>query len=124
MPSRAATSSVYLLLTFLYNGRFERISCLQLQGFINHQRQNNSNYDIVGENGAPFKSTLGRWFLDFDAEEYAYENYGKVLSHLVSGTQFQNTNTPPGYTYRPWTIQELFEDISNGKRLEFEGDWS
>ncbi len=71
-----------------------------------------------------FKVSIGEWCFGFDPERYAYENYGKALSHLVSGTPFKNTNTPPGYTYKPWTIQEMFQDISEGKTLKLEGQWS
>ncbi len=104
--------------------RFQHISCLQLNGFINHQRQNNTNFEAVGEDGESFKSHIGRWAVTHDAEKYAYDNYGNVLNHLLSGAPFQPTNIPPGYTYKPWTIKEMFETIDAGKKMQFDGDWS
>ncbi|KAF4627938.1 hypothetical protein G7Y89_g10216 [Cudoniella acicularis] len=106
--------------------RFERVSCLQLTGFINHQRQTSpaASLEVVGEDGLAFKSTIGKWNLIHDPEKYAYDNYGKVLNYLLSGAPFQSTNIPRGYTYQPWTIQEMLDNISNGKKLVFDGDWS
>lgn len=106
------------------NCRFQRVSCLQLNGFVNHQRQNNTNLEVIGEDGDSFKTYIGRWALTHDGEKYAYDNYGKVLNHLLSGAPFQSTNIPPGYTYKPWTIQEMFDSISEGRKIQFDGDWS
>ncbi|KAH8898297.1 putative monooxygenase [Thozetella sp. PMI_491] len=104
--------------------RFQRVACVQLIGFINHQRQNNTDFDVIDPKGDSFKSTVGMWCFSHNPEEYAYANYGKVLHHLVSGADFQSTNIPPGYTYRPWSIQEMFDTIRKGQKLQFEGDWS
>jgi len=79
---------------------------------------------VIGEDGESFKSSIGRWALTHDPEKYAYDNYGKVLNHFLSSVPFQATNIPPGYTYKPWTIQEMFDIISEGKKVQFDGDWS
>lgn len=103
----------------------QRVICFQLAGFINHQRQNNTNFNALDADGKPFnfKSHIGKW-ADHDPERYAYANYGKVLEHLVEGTPFESTNIPPGYHYKPWTIQELLEAVESGETLDFDGDWS
>lgn len=100
------------------------MSCFQLNGFVNHQRQNNTDFEVIGEDGESFKSHIGKWGLRHDPEKYAYDNYGKVLNHLLSGAPFQSTNIPPGYTYEPWTIQEMFGVINRGEQVKLSGDWS
>ncbi|TVY43407.1 FAD-dependent monooxygenase [Lachnellula occidentalis] len=104
--------------------QFQRVSCLQLNGFINHQRQNNTNFEVIGEDGDSFKSYIGKWALAHDPDKYAYDNYGKVLNYLLSGAPFRSTNIPPGYTHKPWTIQEMFDIIGEGRTIQFDGDWS
>ncbi|KAH8659943.1 putative monooxygenase [Xylariales sp. PMI_506] len=103
--------------------RFQRVSCFQINGFINHQRQNNTNFEVVDTNGQSFKSSIGKW-AKHDPEQYAYDNYGSVLNHILTGAPFASTNIPPGFTYKPWTIKEMFYIIDSGKTLQFEGDWS
>lgn len=78
----------------------------------------------VGKDGKPFQSPIGKWGLLHDPEKYAYDNYGKVLNHLLAGAQFQSTNMPAAYTYKPWKIQEMFDLIDRGEAVEFDGDWS
>jgi hypothetical protein len=103
--------------------RFQRTSCHQLNGFINHQRQNNTNFDVVGTDGQSFKTIVGKWAIH-DAEQYAYDNYGKVLFSILAGAPFHNTNIPPGYTYKAWSIKEILDEIESGRTLHFDGDWS
>lgn len=57
-------------------------------------------------------------------ERYAYVNYGNALRNIVDGTPFQNTNIPPGYVYKPWTLQDIYNTLAEGKKLKFDGDWS
>jgi hypothetical protein len=69
------------------------------------------------------KRAMGKWVMH-DAEMYAYDNYGKALFHILTGAPFKNTNIPPGYTYRSWTIKEIMSRIDSGEVLQFEGEWS
>lgn len=59
-----------------------------------------------------------------DAEAYAYENFGKCVGEILNGVPFRNTNIPPGYTYKPWTAQELVDQSAAGEEILDEGDWS
>lgn len=102
--------------------RFERVSCIQLHGFVNHQRQTKPEFEA--EDNQSFKSTIGKWIASHDPEKYTYSNYGKVLDHVLAGAPFEATNIPPGYRYKPWTIKEMLDRIEAGERLRFEGDWS
>jgi len=60
---------------------------------------------------------VGNWINLHDPEQYVYDNYTKCVNHLVGGTRFENTNPPPGYTYVPWTIDELLNAAAEGHEL-------
>ncbi|OKL60217.1 hypothetical protein UA08_04833 [Talaromyces atroroseus] len=104
--------------------RFERVSCVQLSGFMNHQKQSNPVYAADSEDGPSFKVSLGNWMVMYNSEKYTYVHYGEVLNHLLSGRPFKAQNIPPGYTYKPWTIKELMAKVERGEQLRFGGDWS
>ena len=103
--------------------RFERCSCLQLYGFYNKGNREQTDWEAIKKNPDLIKQRFGRWIWDHDAESYVYENYGKVFNHLVNGAPFQNSNIPPGYTYKPWTLEEMMKLEKEGKKLELEGEW-
>jgi hypothetical protein len=67
-----------------------------------------------------------KWLFQHDPEAYVYQKYGQAFAHLVSGAKFQNTNFPPGHKFKPWTIEEVQEDIRAGKAVidVLDGDWS
>ncbi|KAG2418549.1 hypothetical protein HFD88_001650 [Aspergillus terreus] len=104
--------------------RFERVSCAQKMGFKNRESFHNTDWDAVAKKPHLFGKIAGDWLLRHDPEQYAYENYGKCAEHLLNGTPFKNTNSVPGYTYKPWTVKELLDASESGKPIEDEGDWS
>jgi len=59
-----------------------------------------------------------------DSEDYAYENFGRCVNHILNNAEFQNTNIPPGYEYEPWTAQELLNLSAAGEQIVDRGDWS
>lgn len=67
---------------------------------------------------------VGRWVNDHNPEEYVYDNWSKCVNHLVSKASFKNTNIPPGYTYQPWTIDELLKASAEERETVDPGDWS
>ena len=77
-----------------------------------------------GDDEESFKINLGDWMVMYDSEKYTYEHYGEVLNHLLSGMPFEAKNTPRGYTYKPWTIKELLDEVEGGEKIHFDGDWS
>ncbi|KAB8074419.1 hypothetical protein BDV29DRAFT_190994 [Aspergillus leporis] len=81
--------------------RFERVSCAQKTGFKNREL-----------------------FHDTDWDTYVYDNYGKGVDHVITGAPFRNTNTPPGYEYKPWTVKELMDASDRREPVVDEGDWS
>ncbi|KAJ6094931.1 hypothetical protein N7467_002444 [Penicillium canescens] len=66
---------------------------------------------------------LGSWIWKHDPEQYAIENYEKALAHLKSGSEFRNTNIPPGHVCRPRTIDEFLKAREAGKEIVLDGDW-
>ena len=67
---------------------------------------------------------VGNWLIYHNPEQYAYDNYHKCAAHLLTGNPFQNTNSVPGYEYKPWTVRKLLNASDSGEVLEDEGDWS
>lgn len=98
------------------------MSCCQKLGLLNHERRVNAN--PTAKDPSKIKTEYGKWIWAHDPEKYAYDNYGKALDHVRSGAPFQNTNIPPGYVHRPWSVDQVMADIEAGKPLELEGDWS
>lgn len=101
------------------------MSCCQLVGFLNQTNflKPASRKNASGGSAAP-QPEYGRWIWAHNAERYAYDNYGKALTSLVDGTPFENTNLPPGYRYKPWSLHELYDRIDRGEEVSFEGEWS
>ncbi|KAK5133283.1 hypothetical protein LTR08_008017 [Meristemomyces frigidus] len=104
--------------------RFERVSCLQAFGVVNRAKWSAAK----AANPSANKKTqgpmhLGKWILVHDPEEYACQRYDEALSHLKHDTPFQNTNTPPGLKYKPWTIDTLIAAAENGEETVLDGDW-
>ncbi|EEA19171.1 hypothetical protein EYB25_009245 [Talaromyces marneffei] len=104
--------------------RFERVSCVQLSGFMNHQKQSNPVYSAENDDKESFKINLGDWIVMYDSEKYTYAHYGEVLHHLHSGMPLKAKNIPRGYTYKPWTIKGLLDMVERGEKIHFDGDWS
>ncbi|KAL1886694.1 hypothetical protein Plec18167_000628 [Paecilomyces lecythidis] len=100
--------------------RFERVACLQKLGIVNHETRQRSS-DADAKQARPI-GLLAAWALQHNPEQYAVENYEKALAHLLDGKTFQNTNIPPGYVYKPWTIGELLSLKKSGKEIELGWD--
>ena len=43
------------------------------------------------------------------------------MNHLLVGTKFRNTNTPPGFDYEPWTMETLMAQGLDA--TDDSGDW-
>ncbi|KAJ5428714.1 Monooxygenase FAD-binding [Penicillium cf. griseofulvum] len=104
--------------------RFERVSCAQKMGFKNREVFHNTDWDAVAKDPEIMGKMVGNWLVHHNPEQYALENYGKCAEHLLKGAPFENTNSVPGYRYKPWTVQELLDASESGKPVQDEGDWS
>ena len=67
---------------------------------------------------------VGKWINLHDPEKYVYENWQKCVDYVENGVPFKNTNTPPGYEYEPWTIDELLNASAEEREVADAGDWS
>ncbi|KAG7449149.1 maackiain detoxification [Guyanagaster necrorhizus] len=98
--------------------RFERVSCVQRMGFKTRENWHHTDWDaLVGK-------IIGNWLAKHDSEKYAYDNYAACAKHITEGTPFANTNTPPGYTYEPWTVEDLLKAAGEKTDVQDAGDWS
>nr|UYO77196.1 FAD-dependent monooxygenase [Trichoderma balearicum] len=108
--------------------RYQRVSCVQKMAFVNSQLLNASstNWEAIKKDPKQVRIRFPSWVFRHDPEKYAYERYGQAFAHLVSGSEFENTNFPPDHKFVPWTIEEVQQDIREGKRVEdlLDGDWS
>ncbi|KAJ4341958.1 hypothetical protein N0V95_007054 [Ascochyta clinopodiicola] len=104
--------------------RFERVSCAQKMGFKNREIFHNTNWEKQDQGSKPVNQMVGTWLINHDPEQYAYDNYHSCAQHLLTDAPFENTNSVPGYKYKPWTVKELLDASERGEPLEDEGDWS
>ncbi|OQD99261.1 hypothetical protein PENSOL_c007G06773 [Penicillium solitum] len=104
--------------------RFERVSCAQKLGFKNRELFHNTDWDAVAKNPEVMAKMVGNWLVHHDPAQYANENYAKCAEHLLRGAPFENTNSVPGYKYKPWTVRELLDASESGNPVHDEGDWS
>ncbi|KAL3430234.1 FAD/NAD(P)-binding domain-containing protein [Aspergillus tetrazonus] len=107
--------------------RYQRVSCTQKMAFVNLQLLNASttDWDATHKDPKQVRLLFPKWVFRHDPESYAYEKYGQAFAHLVAGAEFHNTNFPAGHKFVPWTIEEVHEQIAQGKRVEdlLDGDW-
>ena len=93
-------------------------------GFKNREVYHNTDWDFVAKNPEVMGKMVGNWLVHHDPEQYAYENYAKCAQHLLVGAPFENSNSVPGYEYKPWTVKELLDASERGEPVQDEGDWS
>jgi 2-polyprenyl-6-methoxyphenol hydroxylase-like FAD-dependent oxidoreductase len=104
--------------------RFERVSCGQLMGLMRREVYHKVDWNMLRQNPKKVANPPGEWIARHDPEAYATENFQACADHVVNGTAFKNTNTPPGYEYEPWDVQQVQRDADAGKPLAPAGDWS
>ena len=92
-------------------------------GFKNREVFHNTDWNDPKVTLKEGSKLVGSWVINHDPEQYAHDNYHKAAEHLLTGTPFENTNIPPGYKYKPWTVRELLTASDRGEKVEDEGDW-
>ncbi|PYI08494.1 FAD/NAD(P)-binding domain-containing protein [Aspergillus sclerotiicarbonarius CBS 121057] len=102
--------------------RFVRVSCLQKLGLLD--RNSYSRAPSKGDYTLKrIQYLMAEWIWGHNPEEYAEENYYKVLDHLQRGTPFRDMNIPRGHVYRDWTISEISSQQERGEEIELDGEW-
>lgn len=104
--------------------RFHRVSCAQRSGFKNREKWHHTDFEAAKKNPESLVMQVGRWINLHDPEEYVYERWEECVNHVNRGTPFKDTNTPPGYKYKPWTIDELLKASEEERETVDPGDWS
>jgi hypothetical protein len=83
------------------------------------------DWEVVKADPKKLSPLTPQWILKHDPEKYVYDNYVKVVESLEEGASpFVSTNVPPGSTYKPWTMDQLREELRNNGEVVMEGDWS
>lgn len=108
---------------------FLRTSCAQKIGFLNAELLQDTNWDKVKLEPRRAAPKMPAWVFKHDPEGYANENYALVVDSIRRGVPFDKDdsippNYPPGYVWEPWSIEQIMEDVRNGKELDLgPGDW-
>lgn len=84
--------------------RIERVSLLQKSGFRTRAHAHHIDLDAVEANPGVLDFRHHEWARGHDPVDYAERNYEAAERHVLDGAPFENTNTPPGEKYEPWTI--------------------
>ncbi|RYC59324.1 hypothetical protein CHU98_g6890 [Xylaria longipes] len=109
--------------------RFIRCACAQKLGFSNAELLQDTDWNEVKMDPKRAQPKLPSWIWKHDPEKYAYENYHKMADTIKQGIPFDQVDTvppnyPPGYRYEPWSIDQIMEDVRNGKPIHLgDGDW-
>jgi hypothetical protein len=93
-------------------------------GFNNREIYHHTDWVAVAKDPTSMGKIFGDWLVNHDPSQYARASYAECAEHLQAGTAFRNTNAVPGYTYEPWTVQELLAASDAGQPVVDEGDWS
>lgn len=109
--------------------RFIRNACAQRLGFFNAQLLQNTKWEEVGANPRLAQPKLPRWVWEHDPEKYAYEVYDRVVESMRKGVPIEDDdsippNYPPGYKYKPWTLDEVIEGVRKTNMVDLgPGNW-
>jgi hypothetical protein len=107
------------------HNRFQRVACAQRSGFKNREKWHHTDFEAVRKNPEILAMTVGKWITSHDAEAYVYSKWSECVDHITGGcASFENTNIPPGYSYSPWTIDELLQLAEEERETVDPGDWS
>jgi hypothetical protein len=109
--------------------RFIRNACAQKLGFANAELLQDTDWSKVKLDPRRAQPKLPRWVWSHDPEEYVHKNYWEVVRSMRNGVDFTEDdsfppNYPPGYKYEPWSIDQIMDDVRNGKPVDLgPGNW-
>ncbi|KAK0617638.1 hypothetical protein B0T14DRAFT_569127 [Immersiella caudata] len=109
--------------------RFIRNACAQKLGFSNAELLQDTDWTKVKLDPRRAQPKLPSWVWGHDPEKYAYEVYERVVESMNRGVAMEDDdsippNYPPGYKYEPWKIEDIMEDMRNGRPVELgKGNW-
>lgn len=109
--------------------RFVRNACAQKLGFSNAKLLQDTDWTKVKLDLRRAQPKLLSWVWGHDPEKYAYEVYKRVVESMNRGVAMEDNdsippNYPPGYKYEPWKIEDIIEDMRNGRPVDLgKGSW-
>ncbi|KAK0640654.1 hypothetical protein B0T16DRAFT_430764 [Cercophora newfieldiana] len=109
--------------------RFIRNACAQKLGFSNAELLQDTDWTKVKLDPRRAQPKLPSWVWSHDPEKYAYEVYDRVVESMKKGVAMEDDesippNYPPGYKYEPWRIEDVMEDMRNGRPVDLgKGNW-
>ena len=109
--------------------RFQRASILQQTGVLNREELHFADLEAYEHEKKDMDLgffRIGRWVWTHNPENYARDSYAACLASITEGTEFSNTNLPPGHVYQPWTLESEMKRMEAGIKstLKQNGDWS
>ena len=111
------------------NFRFIRCACAQKLGFFSAVRLQATDWKAAKASPQHAQPKLPKWIWKHDPEAYAYENFDQMAENVKNGVPFDQIDTippnyPPGHKYEPWNMEDVMQDVINGRPVELgSGDW-
>lgn len=109
--------------------RFIRNSCAQKLGFSNAELLQDTDWDKVKLDPRRAAPKLPAWVWGHDPEYHAHTYYHDIVDGMKKNIKIEDDervppNFPPGYKYEPWNIEDVMEDMRNGKQIDLgSGNW-
>ncbi len=109
--------------------RFIRCACAQKMGFFNAVRLQATDWTAAKVNPRLAQPKLPMWIWKHDPEKYMYDNYHKIAESVQNNIPFDELdsvppNYPSGYKYVPWSLDEVMDDVQNGRSVDLgPGNW-
>ncbi|GAB7330148.1 hypothetical protein MBLNU13_g01824t1 [Cladosporium sp. NU13] len=109
--------------------RFTRTACAQKIGFANAELLQKTDWAQVKIDPRKSSPRLPKWIWEHDAERHAHDNYQNCAEDLQNGIRLEDDerippNFPKGYKFEPWSIDEIMEDLKEGKEVDLgAGEW-
>ncbi|GKT71531.1 FAD binding domain protein [Colletotrichum tofieldiae] len=103
---------------------YERVSLVQKTGFVNRREMHRDMKTITQDGNSPMLQ--GKWIWSHNPELYAKNNFCAARAAIEAGTDFENTNLPPGHKWESWTMEKELEKEATGvflQDLKNNGDW-
>lgn len=110
--------------------RFVRNACAQKMGFANAELLQKTDWEKVKFDPRKSSPKLPKWVWSHDPEAHVHQNYAACVDGMKKGIRVEDDerippNFPPGYKYERWTIDDIMEDLHNGREVDLgAGDWS
>ena len=76
-------------------------------GWESRHRWHQTDWELVKTKPDYLKHPEPAWLYLSDPEQYAYDNFAAVKSHLETGTPFKSTNVPEDHIHSDWTIEDM-----------------